>query len=166
MYKYKKIYESLYGKKPKFIEYFIKKNFDYLFKCNILIYKFSTKKNKLIKKYYCSKIYRQYKIIIGCNTKIGKNFIIKHPMGIAIGEGAVIGDNVSIYQNVTIGQKKGKYPKIESNVVIYPNSVVVGDITVSDGSIVGANCYCDKNISGIVSTTRCFNIDNNKKERV
>lgn len=77
-------------------------------------------------------------IFISNPNNIGENFVIGHPVSIVIGDKVIIGDNVKIYQCVTIGQKNNKYPRIGNNVVIYPNSVIVGDITIGDNCIIGA----------------------------
>lgn len=68
-----------------------------------------------------------------------------HPIGIVIGQKVVLGANCTIYQNVTIGTKdtqdykNSKYPVIGNNVIIYPNSIIIGDIKIGDNAIVGAN---------------------------
>ncbi len=67
-----------------------------------------------------------------------KNLFFPHPFNIIIGKEASIGNNVKIYHNVTIGQKNGKYPKIGDNVIIYPNSILIGDIKIGDNTIIGA----------------------------
>ncbi len=76
-------------------------------------------------------------------AKIGHSCIIDHGMGVVIGETAVIGDNVILYQGVTLGGtslKKGKrHPTIENNVVIGAGAKVLGDIVVGEGSRIGAN---------------------------
>lgn len=69
----------------------------------------------------------------------------KHPVGIVIGEGVVIKEDVKIWQNVTIGShgKPGfaqEYPYIESGVKIFAGAVIVGKIRVGRNAVVGANC--------------------------
>lgn len=76
-------------------------------------------------------------IFIPKNLKC-KNLFFPHPFNIIIGKKAKIGDNVRIYHNVTIGQKNGFYPTIGNNVIIYPNSVIIGDVIIGDNSIIGA----------------------------
>ncbi len=81
---------------------------------------------------------------------IGKNFFIDHGMGVVIGETAVIGDNVLIYQGVTLGGTgivKGKrHPTIGNNVVIGGGAKVLGNITVGDNSYIGANAVVIKDV--------------------
>jgi serine O-acetyltransferase len=73
-----------------------------------------------------------------------------HPIGIVVSSGCIIGQNVVIYQNVTIGRAKmeseGTYPTIGDNVILYPGSVISGKITIGDNVIVGPNATVSKNI--------------------
>ena len=69
-----------------------------------------------------------------------------HGLGVVIGKGIVLGENVVIYQNVTIGGKDGGVPIIGDNVKIFPNSVMVGNITVGEKSIIGACSFVNKNV--------------------
>lgn len=85
---------------------------------------------------------------------IGEYFTIDHGTGVVIGETCVIGNNVKLYQGVTLGAKsfpldeegnpiKGipRHPIIEDNVVIYANATVLGRITIGDHCVVGANTW-------------------------
>ena len=85
---------------------------------------------------------------------IGEYFTIDHGTGVVIGETCIIGNNVKLYQGVTLGAKsfplddegnpiKGipRHPIIENNVVIYANATVLGRITIGDHCIVGANTW-------------------------
>ncbi len=73
---------------------------------------------------------------------IGKKFFIDHGMGVVIGETAIIGDNVLVYQGVTLGgtgKETGKrHPTIGDNVVFGSGSKVLGNITVGNNVRVGA----------------------------
>ena len=75
-------------------------------------------------------------------AKIGERFFIDHGMGIVIGETAVIGDNVTLYQGVTLGgtslQRKKRHPTLGNNVVVGVGAQLIGDITIGDDSKVGA----------------------------
>lgn len=68
-----------------------------------------------------------------------------HPTGIIVGRGVRIGDNVTIFQNVTLGGKKlgdgraGRYPRIGDGATPFAGAVIVGDIAIGAGSVVGAN---------------------------
>ena len=83
-------------------------------------------------------------------VKIGKNLFIDHGMGIVIGETTIIGDNVSIYQGVTLGgtkwEKKKRHPTINDNVVIGAGAKVLGPILVGKNSKIGANSVVTKNV--------------------
>ena len=83
-------------------------------------------------------------------VKIGKNLFIDHGMGIVIGETTVIGDNVSIYQGVTLGgtkwEKKKRHPTISDNVVIGAGAKVLGPILIGKNSKIGANSVVTKNV--------------------
>jgi serine O-acetyltransferase len=83
-------------------------------------------------------------------AKIGKRFFIDHGMGVVIGETAVVGDDVLLYQGVTLGGTgitKGKrHPTVGNNVVIGAGAKVLGDITVGDNSYIGANAVVIKDV--------------------
>ena len=74
---------------------------------------------------------------------IGHNLFIDHGMGVVIGETAVVGDDVTLYQNVTLGGvslNPGKrHPTIEDDVVIGAGAAVLGPFTVGRGARVGSN---------------------------
>ena len=57
-----------------------------------------------------------------------------------------IGDNVVVYQGVTIGKGKGGKPKIGNDVKLFPNSIIVGDITIGNGTWIGAGSFIDSDI--------------------
>ncbi|MDK2888179.1 serine O-acetyltransferase [Desulfofundulus australicus DSM 11792] len=75
-------------------------------------------------------------------AKIGQGLFIDHGAGVVIGETAEIGDNVTIYQGVTLGgtgKEKGKrHPTIGNNVVISAGAKILGSFTVGDNSKIGA----------------------------
>ncbi len=83
-------------------------------------------------------------------AKIGKRVFIDHGIGVVIGETAIIGDDVTIYQGVTLGGvslNKGKrHPTIQNNVTIGGGAKVLGNITISKGSKIGANSVVVKDV--------------------
>lgn len=83
-------------------------------------------------------------------AKIGRGLFIDHGNGVIIGETAIIGDNVLLYQGVTLGgtgKEKGKrHPTIGNNVVIGAGAKVLGNITAGDNSYIGANAVVVKNV--------------------
>ena len=76
-------------------------------------------------------------------AKIGRGLFVDHGMGVVIGETAEIGDNVTLFQGVTLGgtgKEKGKrHPTIGNNVVIGAGAKVLGSFTLGDNVQVGAN---------------------------
>jgi serine O-acetyltransferase len=88
---------------------------------------------------------------------IGESFFIDHGTGVVIGETAIIGDNVKIYQGVTLGAlslRKGqllkgtkRHPTIENDVTIYANaSILGGDTIIGENSVIGSNVFITKSI--------------------
>jgi len=76
-------------------------------------------------------------------AKIGRNLIIDHGHGVVIGETAEIGDQVIIYQGVTLGgtdlRRAKRHPTVENGVVIGAGAKVLGNIRIGTGSRIGAN---------------------------
>ncbi|NBX91845.1 MAG: serine O-acetyltransferase [Proteobacteria bacterium] len=76
-------------------------------------------------------------------AQIGKNVIIDHGMGTVIGETAIVGDFVILYQGVTLGgtstQKQKRHPTLETGVVVGAGAKILGNITIGHHSRVGAN---------------------------
>lgn len=83
-------------------------------------------------------------------AKIGKRFFIDHGMGVVIGETSIIGDDVLLYQGVTLGgtglEKGKRHPTIGNNVVIGTGAKVLGNITIGDNSYIGANAVVIKDV--------------------
>jgi serine O-acetyltransferase len=75
-------------------------------------------------------------------AKIGDGFFVDHGMGVVIGETSEIGDNVTLYQGVTLGgtshQRKKRHPTLGNNVVVGVGAQLIGDITIGDNTKVGA----------------------------
>lgn len=78
------------------------------------------------------------------SADIGKGFKINHGVGSVVGARCKIGDNCIIHQNCTIGDRKGGRPTIGNNVIIYAGAMILGDITIGDNSIIGANSVVTK----------------------
>lgn len=88
-------------------------------------------------------------------ARIGKSFCIDHGTGIVVGETSIIGDNVKIYQGVTLGAlsvdknfaKKKRHPTIEDNVVIYSQAVILGgNTTIGHNSVIGGNTWLTQSV--------------------
>ena len=100
---------------------------------------------------------------------IGRGFFIDHGTGVVIGETAVIGERVRLYQNVTLGAKrfpvnedgtlaKGqpRHPILEDDVVIYAGATVLGRVTLGKGAVIGGNVWLTHDVpaGGSVSQAR------------
>ncbi len=75
-------------------------------------------------------------------AKIGKGFFIDHGSGVVVGETTIIGNNVTLYQGVTLGgtgKEKGKrHPTLEDNVMVSVGAKVLGSFTIGENSKIGA----------------------------
>jgi serine O-acetyltransferase len=90
-------------------------------------------------------------------AKIGKNLFIDHGMGVVIGETSEIGNNVTIYHNVTLGgiapsinsndqRNTKRHPTLEDNVVVGSGAQILGPIIIKKNSLVGANAVVTKDV--------------------
>lgn len=88
-------------------------------------------------------------------AKIGESFFIDHGTGVVIGETCIIGNNVKLYQGVTLGalsvkknlQNKKRHPTIEDDVTIYANATILGgDTVIGKGSIIGGNTWVTESV--------------------
>ena len=91
---------------------------------------------------------------------VGHHFFIDHGTGVVIGETAIIGDNVRLYQAVTLGAKRfeveadgalakgqARHPIVEDGVVIYAGATLLGRITIGAGSTIGGNVWLTKSVA-------------------
>lgn len=87
-------------------------------------------------------------------AKIGSHFTIDHGTGVVIGATSIIGNNVKLYQGVTLGAKsfplesdgkpiKGipRHPILEDDVIVYSNATILGRITIGSGATIGGNIW-------------------------
>ncbi len=88
-------------------------------------------------------------------AKIGQSFCIDHGTGVVIGETAVIGDHVKLYQGVTLGALSvdkndadvKRHPTIESHVIVYANATILGGATtIGEHSVIGGNSWITKSV--------------------
>lgn len=92
-------------------------------------------------------------------AQIGGSFFIDHGTGVVIGESAIIGQRVRLYQAVTLGAKrfptdengeliKGnqRHPIVEDDVVIYAGATILGRITIGKGSVIGGNVWLTRSV--------------------
>jgi len=109
-------------------------------------------------------------------ASIGRRFFIDHGTGVVIGETCVIGDNVKIYQGVTLGARsfpmdergraiKGtkRHPDIEDGVTVYSGATILGPVVIGHGSIVGGNVWLTQSVPHdtriVVRTPQQMHID-------
>lgn len=91
---------------------------------------------------------------------IGEYFTIDHGTGVVIGATAILGNNVKLYQGVTLGAKsfpldengnpiKGiaRHPIIGDNVIIYSNATILGRITIGEGAVIGGNIWITDSVA-------------------
>lgn len=92
-------------------------------------------------------------------AQIGRSFFIDHGTGVVIGETAILGDRVRIYQGVTLGARnlpkdpsgivtkgRARHPIIEDDVVIYAGATILGRITIGRGSTIGGNVWLTRSL--------------------
>jgi serine O-acetyltransferase len=92
-------------------------------------------------------------------AQIGPSFFIDHGTGVVIGETAIIGERVRIYQAVTLGAKRfpadedgqlqkghARHPIVEDDVVIYAGATILGRITIGQGSTIGGNVWLTRSV--------------------
>lgn len=112
------------------------------------------------------------------SAKVGRHFCIDHGTGIVIGETAVIGNHVKLYQGVTLGAlsvskedaKRKRHPTIEDNVVVYAGATILGgDTTIGHDSIIGGNVWLTRSVppfSKVYYQAKMYNDDNKETDMV
>jgi serine O-acetyltransferase len=107
-------------------------------------------KLKLLARIYSNWVRAVTGIEIHPAAKIGRRFFIDHGMGVVIGATAVVGEDVMIYHDVTLGARTGgsgkRHPTIGNNVVIGAGARVLGDISIGDGVKINANVVVTKSV--------------------
>ena len=110
---------------------------------------------KLLPRFMSEHAHSKAGIDIHPGAEIGESFFIDHGTGIVIGETTHIGDNVKIYQGVTLGAlnvakanaSKKRHPTIEDNVIIYSGATILGgDTVIGHDSIIGGNVWITDSI--------------------
>ena len=107
-------------------------------------------KHYFLARWYSQRTVRKTGIEIHPGATIGKGLFIDHGNGVIIGETAIIGDNVTLYQGVTVGgtgKEKGKrHPTLGDNVMISAGAKVLGSFTVGENSKIGAGSVVLKEV--------------------
>jgi serine O-acetyltransferase len=100
------------------------------------------KKHYFLARWYSQRTVRKTGIEIHPGATIGKGLFIDHGYGVVIGETAIIGDNVTLYQGVTLGgtgKEHGKrHPTLGNNVMVSAGAKIIGSFTVGENSKIGA----------------------------
>lgn len=100
---------------------------------------------KRVGKIFFRKLERDYGVFISPNAKIGIGLKMPHPTGIVIGNKVKIGNNVTIFQQVTLGgarigdAQKDLYPEVGDDTVLFAGAKIIGKIKVGKSCVVGAN---------------------------
>lgn len=123
------------------IEVFLYPSFHAIIRYRIA-HKLYLKKHYFLARWYSQRTVRKTGIEIHPGASIGKGLFIDHGHGVVIGETAIVGDNVTLYQGVTLGgtgKESGKrHPTIGDNVMISAGAKVLGSFTVGENSKIGA----------------------------
>lgn len=105
-------------------------------------HKLYERKHYFLARWYSQRTVRKTGIEIHPGATIGKGLFIDHGHGVVIGETAIVGDNVTLYQGVTLGgtgKESGKrHPTIGNNVMISAGAKILGSFTVGENSKIGA----------------------------
>ena len=107
-----------------------------------IAHKLYLKKHYFLARWISQKAARKTGIEIHPGATIGKGLFIDHGSGVIIGETAIIGDNVTLYQGVTLGgtgKETGKrHPTLEDNVMVSAGAKILGSFTIGENSKIGA----------------------------
>jgi serine O-acetyltransferase len=107
-------------------------------------------KLKLLARLYSNWIRTATGVEIHPAAKIGRRFFIDHGMGVVIGATAIVGDDVMIYHDVTLGARAGgsgkRHPTIGNKVIIGAGARIIGDITIGDGVRISANMVVSRSV--------------------
>ena len=114
----------------------------------------------LIPRMMASLSYADTGIDIHPGAQLGNSFFIDHGAGVVIGETAIIGNHVKIYQGVTLGalsfpkddmgnilKGQKRHPTLENNVTVYSGATVLGDILIGHNSVIGGNVWITESIN-------------------
>lgn len=133
----------------KNIEVFLYPSFKAIILYRIANYLYKNK-HYVIARFISERVKRKTGIEIHPGATLGKNIFIDHGMGVVIGETAILKNNITIYQGVTLGgtgKDTGKrHPTIESNVMIGSGAKILGPITIGKNVKIGANAVVLKDV--------------------
>lgn len=157
-FKWRRLFRQLRMRNSDTYLQYQNKNFIFWFRLTHFMYQHGNKKQKIVAKYLQLNLIRNFGVEIEFGAKIGKRFSVGHFSGIVISCNAIIGNNVHIMQNVTIGMKtimafNGNFylPDrkiiIGDNVKIGAHSVILSDnLVIGDNVKIGAMSFINKDI--------------------
>jgi len=110
--------------------------------------------NRGLAAWWRKRIESRFACFIHPEASIGAGLQTPHPVGIVVGAGCVLGRNVTLYQNVTLGTSsqasyvdgKNEYPYVESNCTLYAGAILIGAVRVGNGAVVGANAVVNRDV--------------------
>ena len=118
--------------------------------CYRVAHRFYVKRHYFLARWVSQRAVRKTGIEIHPGAKIGKGLFIDHGSGVIIGETAALGDNVTLYQGVTLGgtgKEKGKrHPTLKDNVMVSAGAKVLGSFTIGENSKIGAGSVVLKEV--------------------
>jgi serine O-acetyltransferase len=118
--------------------------------CYRIAHKLYLKKHYFLARWISQRAVRKTGIEIHPGAKIGKGLFIDHGSGVIIGETAELGDNVTLYQGVTLGgtgKEQGKrHPTLRDNVMVSAGAKVLGSFTIGENSKIGAGSVVLKEV--------------------
>lgn len=106
---------------------------------------FSHRRSNLFARFLGNRLVTRYGIFVSGSNKIGKGLSLPHPQGIVIGKSVEIGENCTIFQQVTVGgarirdSLKANQPRLGNECCLFAGCKVLGNISLADGTCVGAN---------------------------
>ena len=110
--------------------------------CYRVAHRFYVKRHYFLARWVSQRAVRKTGIEIHPGATIGKGLFIDHGSGVIIGETAILGDNITLYQGVTLGgtgKEQGKrHPTLEDNVMVSAGAKVIGSFTIGKNSKIGA----------------------------
>jgi serine O-acetyltransferase len=132
-------------------------------KCRVMIrlLKYVRSKGMFTLARFLSDRLQHFGMHISPNAELGEGVRFPHPIAIVIGSGVKIGNNVTIYQSVTLGGKEigdslcGNYPVVGDGTIIFAGAVVIGNITIGRNCKIGANSVVLKSVPDNSTAVGC-----------
>lgn len=126
---------------------------EYRIDCYLRMLNFSKKNSHpRVASYLANRMQKKYGVFISPKASFDITLKLRHPVAIVVGEGVKLGQNVIVYQNVTLGGarlgdgKASNYPEVGDNTVIFAGAVIVGKVKIGANCTIGANSVVTKDI--------------------